>query len=125
MMLLFLITGQRIRGRWTTYARRCEWPVRVICNAAFGRGIPAGIVAPPSNTPGMLSRRASPSGRRAPKSALTTDTDRPLALQQPQAGRVGDGGGSRRHVQLRQGIGDVPVHGVLADGQAIGDGLVA
>ena len=40
--------------------------------AAFGRGIPAGGVAPPSHTPGMLGRRALPSGRRAPKS--TTDS---------------------------------------------------
>ena len=34
----------------------------------FGRGIPAGGVAPRSNTPGILARRALPSGRRAPKS---------------------------------------------------------
>ena len=33
-----------------------------------GRGIPAGGVAPPSNTPGILGRRALPSGRRAPES---------------------------------------------------------
>ena len=33
-----------------------------------GRGIPAGGVAPPSHTPGMLGRRALPSGRRAPRS---------------------------------------------------------
>ena len=34
-----------------------------------GRGIPAGCVAPPSNTPGILTRRALPSGRRAPESS--------------------------------------------------------
>src|SRR5256712_9810004 len=34
--------------------------------AAFdGRCIPAGYVAPPSNTPGILGRRALPSGRLA------------------------------------------------------------
>ena len=32
-----------------------------------GRGIPAGGVAPPLHTPGMLGRRALPSGRRAPE----------------------------------------------------------
>jgi hypothetical protein len=32
------------------------------------RGIPAGCVAPLSNTPGILGRRALPSGRRAPRS---------------------------------------------------------
>src|SRR6266852_9183482 len=31
-----------------------------------GRGIPAGGVAPPSNIPDILGRRALPSGRRAP-----------------------------------------------------------
>jgi hypothetical protein len=40
------------------------------------RGIPAGGVAPPSNTRGILSRRALPSGRRAPKAAIQlTRTD--------------------------------------------------
>ena len=32
-----------------------------------GRGIPPGGVAPPSNTPGILGRRALPAGRRAPE----------------------------------------------------------
>ena len=31
-----------------------------------GRGIPAGGVASPSNTPSILGRRALPAGRRAP-----------------------------------------------------------
>jgi alpha-1,6-mannosyltransferase len=48
------------------------WPVPAESVAAFGRGIPAGSVAPPSQTPGMLGRGALPSGRRAPKS--TTDS---------------------------------------------------
>ena len=38
------------------------WPLRVTCIAAFGRGIPAGCVAPPSDTPGILGRRALLSG---------------------------------------------------------------
>ena len=41
---------------------------RLIQGAPAGRGIPAGGVAPPSNTPGILGRRALPAGRRAPES---------------------------------------------------------
>src|SRR3989442_10535656 len=51
-------------------ARRCVTVVGLTARgeslAAFdGRCIPAGYVAPPSNTPGILSRRALPSGRLA------------------------------------------------------------
>ena len=45
--------------------------------------------------------------------------------EQPEPGRLGDGGRPRRHVELRQRIRDVPMHGVLADGQPFGDRLVA
>src|SRR4029453_9161272 len=40
-----------------------------------GRGIPAGCVAPPSDIPDILGRRALPSGRRAP--GLTPRSTRP------------------------------------------------
>ena len=39
------------------------WPVLVMCAAPFDRGIPAGCVASPSNTAGILGRRALPPGR--------------------------------------------------------------
>src|SRR5438552_15610607 len=46
----------RLKPALQLFTRRFEaqlhwWPVRVICTAPFGRGIPAGCVAPPSNTP--------------------------------------------------------------------------
>ena len=45
-----------------------QWPGSAERLPASGRGIPAGGVAPPLHTPGMLGRRAWPSGRRAPES---------------------------------------------------------
>ena len=42
-------------------------------------------------------------------------------LQQPESARLGDSGRSRRRVQLRESIRDVPVYGVLAHDQAGGD----
>ena len=42
-------------------------PEKVMRHIIRGRGIPAGCVTPPSHTPGMLGRRALPSGRRAPR----------------------------------------------------------
>src|SRR5215510_8547787 len=47
---------------------RAKWPVHADQGPPRGRGIPAGGVAPPANTPGILGRRALPSGRRAPRS---------------------------------------------------------
>src|ERR1700722_1017183 len=44
-----------------------------------GRGLPAGGVAPPSHTPGMLGRRAWPAGRRAPENSPRNFGDRTLA----------------------------------------------
>ena len=43
-----------------------QCPDRVIRDIIPGRGIPAGGVAPPSDIPDILGRRALPSGRRAP-----------------------------------------------------------
>src|SRR5437870_3059052 len=40
-------------------------PVTVVRDIIPGRGIPVGCVAPRSNTPGILTRRALPSGRRS------------------------------------------------------------
>ena len=42
-------------------------PESGIHRTSFGRGIPPGGVAPPSNTPSILGRLALPFGRRAPK----------------------------------------------------------
>ena len=62
--------GRRARRMWEV-----EWPVSVDQVLPSGRGIPAGGVAPPSNTPGILGRRALPSGRRAPESSTrSTET---------------------------------------------------
>ena len=47
------------------------------------------------------------------------------ALQQPEAGGLRDRGRARRHVELRRGVGDVTVDGVLADEEPLGDRLVA
>ncbi len=44
-----------------------EWPVPAEAVPLSGRGIPAGCVAPSSNTASILGRRALPSGRRAPE----------------------------------------------------------
>src|SRR6266852_9962965 len=57
--------------RIDTITRRFEaklhcCPVTVVRDITPGRGIPAGCVAPPSNIPDILGRRALPSGRRAP-----------------------------------------------------------
>ena len=58
-------------GQQGTPTRRFEaqlrWcPVPMVRDITPGRGIPAGCVAPLSNTPGILGRRALPSGCRAP-----------------------------------------------------------
>ena len=45
--------------------------------------------------------------------------------EQAQLRGLGNGGGSGGHVELGQSIGDVAMHGVLADAQAVGDGLIA
>jgi hypothetical protein len=45
-------------------------------------------------------------------------------LQKTELRGVRDRRGSGGNVQFGQGIGDVPVDGVLADAQAIGDGLI-
>ena len=52
-------------------------------------------------------------------------TSRFRGSEQPKPGRLGDGGRPRRHIELRQRIRDVPMHGVLADGQPFGDRLIA
>src|SRR5437870_8977564 len=54
------------RNRSTTAFVRNVLAARGESLAAFdGRCIPAGCVAPPSNTPGILGRRALPAGRLA------------------------------------------------------------
>ena len=73
-----------------------------------GRGIPAGGVAPPSNTPGILGRRALPAGRRAPEAVYRSVVRRTLgsptrradpapcvADRCPSVARAGDAGGPR------------------------------
>src|SRR5712691_2078330 len=53
--------------------------------AAFdGRCIPGGCVAPPSNTPGILGRRALPAGRLA-RLGATPDFHRGLLSSIPRA----------------------------------------
>ena len=48
--------------------------------------MPAGGVAPPSNTPGMLGRRALPARRRAPKSSTApADTGHWHRAEEPSA----------------------------------------
>src|SRR5262245_55329112 len=97
----------RVAGRPVAYRGLVdEWTVLVIGKRAFGRGIPAGGVAPPSNTPGMFGRRALPSGRRAPKSHFTNDKYGPLGG--PLAAQPGD-----RALFERQRAGDL--HRLLGD----------
>ena len=68
--------------------------------AAFGRRcIPSGCVAPPSNIPDILSRRALPAGRIAALGATPElrhgllVTTLPAGAQEPVAGQRGGGGG--------------------------------
>src|SRR5258705_13555217 len=72
--------------------------------------------------------RASPDPvilRRHPKWPVRAMATTDLKLQQPKPCGAGDGGRPRRHVELGQGVGDVPVNRVLADAEALGNRMVA
>ena len=47
------------------------------------------------------------------------------SLQKPELGGMRYCSGPGGHVELGQSIGDVAMDGVLADAQAVGDGLIA
>ena len=68
-LLCRLFDGVMSRNVDRVVHRSLQRPVSADQVVPSGRGIPAGGVAPPSNTPGILGRRALPSGRRAPESS--------------------------------------------------------
>ena len=56
---------------------------------------------------------------------MTRDWPVRAISEQPEFCGVGHRRRPRRHIELGQRIGDVAMHGVLADMQALGDRLVA
>jgi len=61
---------------------RMEFVSRLSNSLSFsGRGIPSGGVAPPSDIPDILGRRALPAGRRAPENLPRNLRDATRALR--------------------------------------------